>query len=159
MTGYGGSETHGTLYSFNPKTGKDSTLVIFQPTTGLSPISNNLIQAQDSLLYGLINNGGLGPNYYGLLFSFNTKTNKQTVLYEFSGPDGEEPFGDLVQDPDNGLLYGTTLYGGANNMGVLFSYNTITHVETVVPSFDGWDGSYPQREPVLFKDTLHGSFI
>ncbi len=48
-----------------------------------------------------------------------------TTLYRFcaqSGgcPDGSQPYAGLVQDT-NGKFYGTTYYGGTNNVGTVFS--------------------------------------
>jgi hypothetical protein len=40
-------------------------------------------------------------------------------LYLFTGKDGQFPDAALVRDKA-GNLYGTTLQGGANNMGVVF---------------------------------------
>lgn len=45
-----------------------------------------------------------------------------TTVYSFpfSGPEGADPYGGLVQ-ATNGLLYGTTAFGGASNDGTVFS--------------------------------------
>ena|ERR1700733_856400 len=51
----------------------------------------------------------------------NTWTHR--VLYEFGGPDGAEPLGDLVFDT-SGNLYGTTSAGGTNNCGVVFELSS-----------------------------------
>jgi uncharacterized repeat protein (TIGR03803 family) len=42
-----------------------------------------------------------------------------TTLLSFSGPDGENPYGGLVQGTD-GNLYGTTKFGGASGLGTVF---------------------------------------
>jgi uncharacterized repeat protein (TIGR03803 family) len=54
----------------------------------------------------------------------------ETVLYRFTGgSDGGNPQnGDLLIDP-SGILYGTTYFGGAYGMGVVFS---------LTPSKGGW---------------------
>jgi uncharacterized repeat protein (TIGR03803 family) len=46
----------------------------------------------------------------------NSGSVKFKTLYSFSGPDGAQPIGGLVQSI-NGNLYGTTEYGGANGGG------------------------------------------
>jgi uncharacterized repeat protein (TIGR03803 family) len=43
----------------------------------------------------------------------------ENVLYAFTGPDGANPFGPLVQD-SGGNLFGTTLSGGAASHGTVF---------------------------------------
>ncbi len=152
MTPYGGGPLpNGTLYSFNPNNGKDTTLVRFTGSNGFNPIISNLMQAKDGLLYGLTIIGG--SNGDGVLFSFDITTNKQTILVNFNGTNGNEPTGDLVQDAENGLLYGITQLGGSNNMGVIFCYNPITGKDSVVVNFNGANGAYPVREPTLVRDT------
>jgi uncharacterized repeat protein (TIGR03803 family) len=70
----------------------------------------------------------------------------ETVLYRFSGgADGANPaWGDLTFD-QAGNLYGTTLQGGANNVGVVFS---LAHdgawTESTLYSFALETGAYPQ---------------
>jgi uncharacterized repeat protein (TIGR03803 family) len=46
-----------------------------------------------------------------------------TVLHQFDGTDGSllNPFQDLVLQ--NGVLYGTTNYGGTSNDGVIYKLN------------------------------------
>jgi uncharacterized repeat protein (TIGR03803 family) len=47
-----------------------------------------------------------------------------TSLYSFSGTnDGANPRGGLVQGRD-GSFYGTTRYGGTNNLGTVFNIST-----------------------------------
>jgi uncharacterized repeat protein (TIGR03803 family) len=42
-------------------------------------------------------------------------------LYDFTGPDGRQPDGNLLIDED-GNLFGTTLYGGTNDLGEVFEF-------------------------------------
>ncbi len=63
-------------------------------------------------------------------------------LYSFGGSAGANPlYGALVQGQD-GLLYGTTVYGGDHNMGVVFKIDTSGNI-TTLHSFNGSDGSFP----------------
>jgi len=41
------------------------------------------------------------------------------LLHWFTGPDGRQPMAGLVQGVD-GILYGTTNYGGVHDLGVAF---------------------------------------
>ena len=68
----------------------------------------------------------------------------ESVLYSFgTGIDGQNPYAGLIQDA-SGNLYGTTLYGGTNNLGTVFKV-TPAGVETVLYSFGtGTDGQYPR---------------
>lgn len=65
-----------------------------------------------------------------------------TLLHTFTGPDGSFPTAGLVRD-STGNLYGTTFYGGANSLGVVFKLDTSNN-ETVLHSFAGGsDGANP----------------
>jgi uncharacterized repeat protein (TIGR03803 family) len=70
-----------------------------------------------------------------------------TVLHSFAGPptDGRGPFAGLLRDTA-GNLYGTTVYGGAHDQGVVFNLSP-TGTETILYSFhsldNAADGAYP----------------
>ncbi len=70
------------------------------------------------------------------------------VLYKFSGgADGGNPYGPLIVNLA-GNLFGTTLYGGDSGFGVVFELTPNgglngTWTETVLHSFSGSDGAYP----------------
>jgi uncharacterized repeat protein (TIGR03803 family) len=57
-----------------------------------------------------------GANGDGTLFQL-TPNGTETVLHSFSGSDGNNPYGNLVQGSDGGL-YGVTVVGGAYPVGV-----------------------------------------
>jgi len=77
----------------------------------------------------------------------------QTTFTEsvFSDAPGN-PQSDLIQASD-GNFYGTTLTGGANNMGSVFQL-TPAGVLTTLHSFSGTDGSYPYSGVVEGRDGL-----
>ena len=80
-----------------------------------------------------------------------------TTLVSFNGPNGFYPYGAPVRGTD-GDLYGTTLFGGANNAGTVFKV-TPTGALTTLYSFCSQancaDGQYPGVGLVLGSD---GSF-
>jgi uncharacterized repeat protein (TIGR03803 family) len=84
---------------------------------GFTPFGN-LIEATDGLLYGMAFGGG--TTGYGTIFSFDPSNNDYVVIHNFNGTDGSAPFASLIQG-DDGLLYGCTSQGGANNDGIIFS--------------------------------------
>jgi hypothetical protein len=81
--------------------------------------------------------------------NFGAAASDLTVLYEFSGsPDGSDPTGGVVVDPNTGVLYGTTKYGGSGN-GTVFSLRppkngTGEWTPKIIYTFaGGGDGSAP----------------
>lgn len=72
------------------------------------------------------------------IFKYDPITQTGTNVWYFTGSGGGNPYGDLIQ-ASNGLLYGMTQLGGANNEGVIFSLDPISG--SFVPLFN-------------FKDTM-----
>jgi uncharacterized repeat protein (TIGR03803 family) len=87
--------------------------------------------------FGTTEAGGnyTGENSYGTVYEFDREGAFSTV-YKFCAvegcPDGSTPSPDLVSD---GLVYGTTWSGGANNAGTIFAVDA-TGSEDVVYSFE-----------------------
>lgn len=83
--------------------------------------SGGLIVGPDGTLYGTTRVGG--ANDKGTVYSLTAPETgvrwKHTVLHEFDGTDGSEPFSDLARGPD-GTLYGTTSVGAQAN-GTVFA--------------------------------------
>ena len=70
------------------------------------------------------------------------------TLHTFTGPDGSAPAAGVVRD-SAGNLYGTTFYGGAYGLGVVFKLDT-SNKETVLYSFAGGsDGANPYAGLIL----------
>jgi uncharacterized repeat protein (TIGR03803 family) len=73
------------------------------------------------MLYGTTINGGNSSDD-GTVFKIDPKTGVETVVHAFSGSDGAHPFGNLYIK--KGKIYGTTVAGGASNLGVVFRVRT-----------------------------------
>ncbi len=73
-------------------------------------------------LYGLTFAGGAHSS--GVLFSFDSLSSNDSVLFSFLGSTGYSPKGNVMQ-ASNGLLYGMTWRGGSSgrDKGVIFSYD------------------------------------
>lgn len=115
---------------------------------GQGPVS--LLQATDGSLYGTTSLDGSGKG--GTLFRIDY-AGKLTTLYSFclqtGCPDGSGP-SSLVQAP-NGLIYGTTMFGGVHNYGTVFKATTAGKV-TTLHSFNNTDGANPGYGLVLGSD-------
>ncbi|HTA26811.1 MAG TPA: choice-of-anchor tandem repeat GloVer-containing protein [Bacteroidia bacterium] len=148
------SGSTGTIFSYNPATFVATYLYTFQgQPDGYYP-RGNLLQVNDSMLYGLTQNGGV--NNLGCLFSFNIHANAEKVLYSFAGgADGQNPEESLMLASD-GNLYGTTAVGGSSDSGTIFQYNIALNKESVVYSFKGSpnDGAQPFDDLIEATDGL-----
>lgn len=89
-----------------------------------------------------------GANYKGTVYKLTPMngTWMETILYNFSGPDGSQPVSGVVFD-SSGNLYGTTPVGGSTGDGVIFELSPSGSgwTETTLHSFTGMspDGNAP----------------
>jgi uncharacterized repeat protein (TIGR03803 family) len=114
---------------------------------GASPTAP-LIQASDHNFYGVTSGGGTQYSY-GVVFQMSA-TGQLNVLHLFTGVDGANPVGSLVQARD-GKLYGTTQSGGASNNGTVFVIST-SGVFKTLHSFKGSDGAAPLSGLIQLSD-------
>jgi uncharacterized repeat protein (TIGR03803 family) len=139
MTKYGGPNDYGVLFEYNINTNVLTKKVDFDGSNGTFP-SEALMQSSNGKLYGLTFNGGYYD--YGVLFEYDIYTDILDNKVDFDGPKGANPLGSLIE-AKNGKLYGLTYYGGLNDMGVLFDYDTTSKKLTKRVDFFGSNGSYP----------------
>ncbi|HQQ97292.1 MAG TPA: hypothetical protein PLX35_08510 [Cyclobacteriaceae bacterium] len=120
MTSAGGPSSHGTLFAFDPGTGSLTVKYTFTATSeGTSP-QGSLVQAANGKLYGTTSAGGAGTS--GVLFEYDINTDTYAKKVDFTGSNGANPYGDIVQATD-GKLYGMTNGGGANSNGIIYQYD------------------------------------
>jgi len=138
----------GTVFKLSPG-GVLTVLHSFTgPPDGEEP-GSRLIRDAAGSLYGTTSYGGdaacaSATGNCGTVFKVDASGN-ETVLHAFAGkPDGEAPFGSLVQD-GAGNLFGTTRLGGdANDDGTVFKIDTAGN-ETVAAHFY-WTGRLTSRD-------------
>jgi len=130
----------------------ERVLYAFKGTPDGAAPSAGLIEDTHGNFYGTTMSGG--PNSDGTVFKLSRASNgawTETILYSFSGIDGDAPVAALVMDTA-GNLYGTTAGGGAYGGGTAFEVSHLSTgwTESVLHSFgngqDGWD---PQAEMVF----------
>src|SRR6266478_511171 len=94
-----------------------------------------LIQAADGALYGSCEQGG--NRSVGTVFKVNLDGTGYGILHHFgSTGDGQNPYAPLLQ-ATNGMLYGTTTFGGSKRVGTIFQITTNGTVYTIQHSFTG----------------------
>lgn len=114
------------------------------PAAGEGPVSNLVIE--NGIVYGNTALGGVGcfgfADGCGTLFQLDLATGAETVLHSFLfAPDGAYPeTGPRYVD---GVFYGATQQGGADDGGSVYSYNPATNTESVVVNFNGGNGMNP----------------
>jgi uncharacterized repeat protein (TIGR03803 family) len=120
MTANGGASNDGNIFSIPVTGGTPTILTSFNGTNGEHPTSS--LTLAGSTLYGTTYEGG--ANNDGNVFSIPVTGGAPTVLSSFNGTNGRYPQGSLTLSADGSTLYGTTLEGGANNEGTVFSMGT-----------------------------------
>jgi uncharacterized repeat protein (TIGR03803 family) len=146
VTEGGGTNGTGTVFRMSPS-GAATILYSFGPITGADGQvpSAGLIQANDGNFYGTTIEGG--TNHTGTIFQI-TPAGAEKIVYSFgavTGTDGQSPTGGLIQAGD-GNLYGTTVMGGANGTGTVFTI-TPSGVETILYSFGAGPEPIDGKEP------------
>lgn len=114
-----GPNGNGSVYQFNPSTGA-LTVLYSASGNGEAPKGpqNGVVMDSQGNLYGV----DPYANYAGFVFKLTPSNGSWvfTDLHDFTGgDDGAAPYGTLAIDA-NGSVYGTTIWGGTNNYGVVF---------------------------------------
>lgn len=143
--------------------GKETVLHTFSTdgTDGYFP-EDGVIFDEAGNIYGTTVYGGESGD--GTVFKISMGHRTETVLHSFArdGTDGYHPYAGLVRGK-GGILYGTTVDGGAADYGTVFEL-TLEGTETVLHSFapGGADGTSPVagvtvgKTGVLYGTTIFG---
>jgi uncharacterized repeat protein (TIGR03803 family) len=161
VTKQGGKYSEGALFRMST-TGALTNLFNFDSTNS-GGVPGALVQGRNGVIYGIATSGGSfgGGINNGSGTVFQMTTNGQfSVLYVFTnGVDGGAPAGLIIGRDDN--LYGSTSYGGSNNLGALFSLtvNPANPVITSINSTHGlitlnWTASAGYSYNVLYKNSV-----
>jgi uncharacterized repeat protein (TIGR03803 family) len=161
-----------TFYATTTIGNKNNTGSVLAFENGHTRVINDTAEPGDppielnNVLYGTTTSGGSAGA--GTLYTFGA--HQLTVLYSFCAEqnckDGAFPQAKLIAW--NGLLYGTTVFGGAGNCGgpfpgcgTVFSFDPATGTEKVVYSFCSLascaDGSKPQANVNEVAGILYGT--
>jgi uncharacterized repeat protein (TIGR03803 family) len=140
---------HGAVIELKPSQGGWRASAIYTFTgynDGATPMASLIFDGAGNL-YGTTAFGGASDA--GTVFELSPAPEHkwiETVLYSFTGTDGDNPEAALVFD-QAGNLYGTTAFGGSSNAGTVFELSPSqdsTWTEKVLYSFaGGTDGAQP----------------
>jgi uncharacterized repeat protein (TIGR03803 family) len=118
-TEYGGAANDGTVFKLTPSTSgySESILHAFDGNDGALPLAS--LTLDRGALYGTTSSGGNANQ--GTIFTLTPSGSSYSVLYAFQGgSDGAEPLAGLTRGKA-GMLYGTTMTGGASGAGTVFA--------------------------------------
>jgi uncharacterized repeat protein (TIGR03803 family) len=152
----GGKYGHGTVFAVTAA-GEERVLHSFGGAgDGASPLA--ALVDVNGVLYGTTYIGG--KYSYGAVFAM-TPAGDERLLYSFDPRDRVDGYGPEAALIDvNGVLYGTTCYGGKYGPGTVFSLTTAGD-ERILHNFSGADGERPctsltDVNGVLYGMTLYG---
>jgi uncharacterized repeat protein (TIGR03803 family) len=147
---YGATANPSSVYELTPNAnGKwtERVLYLFPNQEGYDPGSRLAFDSKGNI-YGTLRRGGVSD---GEVFELTPQSNgtwKESVLYGFTGSngDGNTPYGGVVLDA-KGNIFGTTQIGGASNYGTVYRLSpngSGGFTETILYNFTGQgDGGYP----------------
>jgi uncharacterized repeat protein (TIGR03803 family) len=151
-----------TLYTFE----------VMDPITFASPLGSQPdtrpVLGPNHSVYGMTYYGGVNGN--GVIYRFDLRSGKYSVLHTFSAldangnnNDGANPGVALTRGPDD-VFYGMASFGGANGTGTIFKITesgkfTVLHTFSAVDSkLHNEDGANPLRTVVIGDDgNLYGT--
>ncbi len=152
----GGPGGFGTIFSVDPATGAYDTDLQFNGSDGAAP-DGALLDVNGTLYGTALSGGGSDDTGAGAIFRF-VPPGTESVVYSFPSclcSNGDQPYGSLTYA--NGLLYGTTVYGGLG-YGTIFSVDPTTGAERYVYVFQGGaDGQLPGGSLLNVSGTLYGT--
>jgi uncharacterized repeat protein (TIGR03803 family) len=164
--GGGATARGGAVFLLNPVTRKEKLLYSFcqdfHCTDGYFPTAS-LVEAGGAI-YGTTDEGG--DNQFGVAFAVDLKTGIERRLHSFCSlpncTDGRNSGSGLIVV--SGLLYGTTVAGGADytgcdnaGCGAVYAIDPKTGEETVIYSFHGRpDGDGPEGNLLFANGLLYG---
>ena len=154
VTHSGGANNSGTLFRIDQNGTTFTVLHAFgaSPDEGTRP-GAGLIQASDALLYGTTEFAAAQAGD-GTVFVASLDGSKFSTLHTFAGSpdDGRMPRAELLEASD-GLLYGTTEFGGAQDLGIAFTLRRDGTGLQVLHDFGTLEGIRP-RAPLVEQEAL-----
>ena len=151
LTLEGGTHGKGTVFKIDTNGGSYDVIHHFGAIAddGVSPYAR-LAQGPGGTLYGLTYAGGTANA--GTIFSLSPDGAAYSVLHRFgvAAGDGVHPWAGVLVN--NGMLYGTTYDGGADDLGMIFRINVDGSGYANLHSFGTDEAQHPYSALVLGSD-------
>jgi uncharacterized repeat protein (TIGR03803 family) len=128
-TVFGGSNGLGSIFKFDSATGSITPQASFTGSSGTYPFAA-MTAAGNGIYYGTTYSGGNFSR--GSIFQFDSATGSITLQALFTGSNGAGPYAALTA-AGNGIYFGTTQYGGSNNTGSIFKFDSGVRNSNPVP--------------------------
>jgi len=153
MSSSGGANDLGTAYKIKMSDNSFTKILDFAGTTnGANPRGSFTLIG--NFLYGMTNLGGIYNG--GAALKIDKTTHALTKIADFSSNlNGSSPYNSVISDAN--YLYGTTYYGGANNMGSVFRIKKSDNTYTKLLDFNSTNGSNPRSNLLSDGTYLYGS--
>ena len=148
----GGNGGSGTVFSLNTDGSAFAVLHHFAGSDGADP--EGTLATDGDVLYGTTYQGGDNGN--GTIFALNTAGTGFTNLHHFSNFSAHDGSGPLSLILSGTQLCGTTLSGGSNGSGTVFTMETSGSGFATLHGFGLSDGS-ASRGVTLSGNTLYGT--
>jgi uncharacterized repeat protein (TIGR03803 family) len=156
LTYHGGTNNSGVLFQMNTDGTDYTVLHVFRGGNTDGRFPNGSPTISGSAIYGMTGDGG--TNDAGVVFKMDAGSTNLTVLHSFVGgiADGNYPNEGVVLG--GATLYGTTYYGGSNDIGIAFSIDTSGNNFKILHHFMGatGDGGGPVGPLTLSGSALYG---
>jgi uncharacterized repeat protein (TIGR03803 family) len=150
----------GTVYKLNADGSGFVTLHGFGATNtdGKYPYAA-VIEGSDGLLYGTTDAGGAFGR--GTVFRLDKDGSDYAIVHHFTTNafDGRRPFINGLMEGSDGLIYGTTISGGSNDVGIVFKMGKDGSGYTILHHFSssGGDGRGPRGLLEATNGFLYGT--
>jgi len=120
---YGGSNSCGTIFEWNPSTNVYAVKFNFNSTSGKWPLGTLVLK--NDIFYGMTWQGG--NHDLGTIFQWIPSTNIFMKRIDFNGIDGAKYTGSYSLVYNYGKFYAMTTYGGIDSVGVIYKWDPITN--------------------------------
>lgn len=118
ITPNGGPNENGTIFSIDIPTGVHEIEYDYPYAEGNG--FHDFFESPDGFVYGIAST--FNWSFFGIIARYNPQNDTYESIFNFSDSTGSFA-STILQDPQSGLLYGTTYSGGPTPINTIFSFN------------------------------------